>query len=203
MPNYCDYSMKVTGYKDNVDEFIRIINYEYENGPYFARIFEHDVVDEQINGVCKTAVIEGYLAWSVHCCMMPGSLSYYADDSTGKLTNLIEQSKRLNLHLDVWGEETEGMFFQERYKIIDGVTTRDECRDIKCFDLSEFDSYQDMCNQIDYLGDCITENEFKMRVEEEWPLEDPKTREEYGIFDNDEKMVNNIMAKLVKENKNE
>lgn len=102
MPNYCNYSIKVSGYKDNVDEFIRIINYEYEEkGPYFARVFECDVTSEVLVGVHKEVIIEGYLAWSVYCCMMPGALSYY-EDNPEILTNLIEQSKRLNLHIDVW-----------------------------------------------------------------------------------------------------
>lgn len=86
-------------------------------------------VDE--NMVASQA-IDGYCAWSVYCCMLPGQGSYYED--LGQLlyygTNLVELSKELSLRIEVYGEEPN-MSFEEHYVIEYGKLVVDETVDIE------------------------------------------------------------------------
>ena len=86
MPNYCTAKIAIKGYKDNVDDFVKMLKADYNYGTmefshrkHFYRIFEVYDLDEEINGVEKTKSVEITCAWSVYCCMFDGPLSYYSD----------------------------------------------------------------------------------------------------------------------------
>lgn len=154
MPNYCDFTIRVKGYKRNVDEFIKIIQYGYLDkddkpfGPHMFRIFDSNVYNEEVYGIQKTAYISGYCAWSVYCCMMPGALSYYNENFENGYeygTNLINESKRLNLFIEVCSEEL-GMEFGEYYRIDNGILCNSE--EYEAFSIYPhwFDGDLDDCN---------------------------------------------------------
>ena len=139
MPNYCNYSMCVVGAKENIEEFIKVIQADYNYGNmtfsydrHMFRVFEAecDEIEERLNGSYQ-AIINGYCAWSVASCMLEDG--YYNSmkekhplDFRG--TTLLIESKKLNLDIEVYSEET-GCCFQEHYVIIKGDFVRDECVD--------------------------------------------------------------------------
>lgn len=89
MPNICIAKLVIKGYKDNVDEFCKILRADYNYGTmefshkkHFYRIFEVYDLDEEIHGVEKTKTVEIECAWSVSCCMFDEPMSYY-DQCTG------------------------------------------------------------------------------------------------------------------------
>ena len=81
MPNECSAVVKVSGRKDNVDEFIRIMNADYNYGhyveesmefshtPHFFRIFVADTMDYEQDGLFVVASLDVWCAWSIASCM--------------------------------------------------------------------------------------------------------------------------------------
>lgn len=213
MSNYCYYSMRVKGYKRNVDEFIKIIKYGYYNdktnkafGPHMFRVFDAEICDEQIIGIEKTVSISGYCAWSVNCCMMDGSFSYYDENFKNGYkygTNLIKESKRLNLFIEVCSEEL-GMGFGEYIRIDSGILCSNECYEAYNIYANEYESVDDMNGYIEYINKeyntyypLISEKEFNRL------LEDPDEpyayiNKAFDLYDssNDDVMCLNIMCEL-------
>lgn len=156
MPNYCDGFMYVRGYKDNVDEFVRILNADYSyfkkkpDGspdylnkewctddanfsykPHFFRIFETQILQEVYNsGVYKCISIDLTCAWSFYCCMFNGPLSYFDDmerEHYGNHFGTHILRESKRLQLEIEMWSYEpGMCFQEHYKICSGVLVKDE-----------------------------------------------------------------------------
>lgn len=145
MPNYCSYRIIVGGRKDNVDEFIRILQNDYDK-THMYRVFEAIPQYEDTYGLYKRADIVGDVAWSVYCGMLPGPLSYYSDDlkrhqnneiidvwnsrtretekyeatmENFKGTNLLELADRLSLTIYAYAVEP-AMCFAEEYRILPG-----------------------------------------------------------------------------------
>lgn len=167
MPNYCNYSMCVVGAKENVEEFIKVINSNYDYNKmefdydrHMFRVFEAicDEIEERYNGTYQ-AIINGYCAWSVASCMLEHG--YYQDCKASfgdnfRGTTLLLESERLGLDIEVFSEES-GMCFQEHYIIRKGNLTTDEC--------------VDWCEH--YLGDYETKEEAEedlgmQLTDEEW-----------------------------------
>lgn len=146
MPNYCNYTMKVYGKKENVQSFINIMEAEYyynENDIYvsceeqrhFFRIFDTYYDEEELKQAKDneniSIMIDGTCAWSVEVCMNDGG--YYKDIRTrykekAKGTTLQDESKTLDLIIEVYSEEI-GVGFQEHYLYDRGVKIYDECVD--------------------------------------------------------------------------
>ncbi|MCY7865965.1 hypothetical protein P8918_12930 [Bacillus spizizenii] len=98
MPNYCNYSMKVTGNPEAIREFIEVIQREdRKSGRYLCRIFEAEVLNEETipEGFVEIA---GDCAWSVYSCMMEGPNTYSKDDFAefNKNKQEIESLKKSN-----------------------------------------------------------------------------------------------------------
>ena len=139
MPNYCNYSMCVVGKKKSIEEFIEVMNADYNYGTmvfqgdrHMFRVFEavNDEIVERHDGRLET-IINGYCAWSVRSCMFEDG--YYRDlkknyPNEFRGTTLLLESERLGLDIEVYSEES-GMCFQEHYVIIEGELVRDESVD--------------------------------------------------------------------------
>lgn len=156
MPNYCDGYMYVRGYKDNVEEFIRILNADYSyykkkpdgspdyfnhewctdpsnftHIPHMFRIFEAEVTQEVYNsGVYKCVQIDLSCAWSFYCCMFKGPHTYFDQferDHYGEHFGTHILRESKRLQLEIEIWSHEpGMCFQEHYKICSGVLIKDE-----------------------------------------------------------------------------
>lgn len=156
MPNYCDYSMCVKGERKNIEEFIKVIQADYDYGTmefshdrHFFRVFEasYDEIEELGNEKCQV-IIKGYCAWSVSSCMFDNySLSYYSSlkkdyPNEFRGTTLPIESERLNLDIEVYSEEC-GMCFQEHYVILKGDLVCDECVDWCEYYLCDYETKED------------------------------------------------------------
>lgn len=159
MPNYCDYSMCVKGTKANVEEFIKVIQADYDYNTmkfnykrHFFRVFEaHCDELEQLDEDVYQALISGYCAWSVSSCML--EYGYYRDikaryPNEFRGTTLKKESKRLNLAIEVYSEEC-GCEFQEHYIFIDGQTKASEYVDYHEYYIGEFNSKAEAEEELD------------------------------------------------------
>lgn len=132
MPNYCDYDMKIVGHKDNIKELIQIMQYKHPNYTMY-RIFDADVYDEEDNAV----YVSGDVAWSILSTMI---------SPPPNRTTIIDQSKRLNLDVEIFSTEP-GIGFQEHFIIKRGTIVVNECMEYLeyHFDPSEYnaDTYEE------------------------------------------------------------
>lgn len=178
MPNWCDADIYVKGRKMDVDEFINILNadYDYHNMkfshiPHFYRIFENNVYDRIDNGAFSFAQSNVECAWSVYCCMFPGDCTYYNDmmndeEHRKRHTNIIEASRKLNLEIEIWSAEP-GMCFREHYYIKNGNVLIDEELPYYEFDVNDFNSLQDFNKEYPDLKTLVTEEQFNRAKQEE------------------------------------
>ena len=138
MPNYCYYEMRVRGKRENIEEFVKVMT-DYERPKHFWRVFsaytDYDEPDE--NGL-TTAMISGDCAWSVHCCMCIGPCTYAGDADEEYRTSLQDESKRLQLEIEVYSDEP-GMAFQEHYHYDKGEELEAECVDCCHYWFEEID----------------------------------------------------------------
>ena len=167
MSNYCNYSMCVVGTKENVEEFTKVINADYDYRTmqfsydrHMFRVFEAecDEIEERDNGIYQT-VINGYCAWSVSSCMLEGG--YYKDckeryGSNFRGTTLLIESKRLNIDIEVFSEES-GMCFQEHYVIRDGRLICNECVDWNEYWIDDYETKEEAEAELDIT---ITDEEW-------------------------------------------
>lgn len=133
MPNYCNYTMKVTGRKENIKELLDILNadsdykkYEFSYDRHFCRVFKAEPSENlsKLKPVDKRhdiyeLFITGYCAWSVHSCMFGGEYSFYDNlykkfGDKSKAITIDTEAKRLNLFIEIISEE-EGEGFSEYY----------------------------------------------------------------------------------------
>lgn len=161
MPNYCYYSMCVKGKKENIEEFEKIINANYDYG---TMTFSHDrhlfrVFEAATDGIEKVgenvyqATFSGDCAWSVHSCMFGGIASYYEDlkerfPNEFRGTTLPIESERLGLDIEVFSEES-GMCFQEHYVIRSGNVEVEECVDWEEYYIGEYESKEEAEEELD------------------------------------------------------
>lgn len=168
MPNYCNYSMSVVGkQRKNVEEFIKIMNADYNYGTmefnsdrHMFRVFEaeSDEIVEREDGRFQVG-ISGYCAWSVRCCMFEDG--YYRDlkkdyPKEFRGTTLLIESARLGIDIEVYSEES-GMCFQEHYVIIEGELVRDESVDYEEWWVEDYETKEE------------AEEELEIKItDEEW-----------------------------------
>jgi hypothetical protein len=145
--------MRAVGTKENIEEFIKVMNAGYDYGTmefdydrHMFRVFEavSDEIDEYDDGVFAVT-INGYCAWSVRSCMFDDGYygrikERYSDDFRG--TTLLLESKKLGLNIEVFSEES-GMCFQEHYMIIDGELVCDECVDWSEYWVEEYETKEE------------------------------------------------------------
>lgn len=156
MPNYCNYEMKVTGIKENVEEFINIIQADYyidENGHsdcdrHFWRVFEAEVYNTGFQDDKYFAELYGYCAWSVYSCMCDGEYTYNGDHPNMGGTTLEIESKRLNLTIELFSDEP-GCEFAEHFLFINGDWVINDCVDFQEYDTIEFENVEEMNAEYD------------------------------------------------------
>ena len=211
MPNYCDGYIRVRGYKDNVDEFIKILqaDYNYMNGKeycshsaHFYRVFKAEpMIQQMVVGVIKYAEIYVKVAWSIWCCMFPGPLCYYTDNEGACKygSHIIKESQRLQLNIEIWSYEP-GVGFQEHYRLNSGVLCINEEYRYTLAYIGDMD-YTEFKNE---LGDKYPMIKSK-RAFEEFQAQNEiiitEMQEETWDFDEDEPpkyLCGNVMCKEVK-----
>ena len=176
MPNYCDYKMRIIGRTENVKELIKILQCTDYLNIHFYRIFEASDYDYEKYGLLTSARVDGYCAWSVFCCMLPGAFSYYdetrlpdgvyANEKDKKQiesgSNLLIETKRLNLTVEIWSFES-GMCFSEHIIVSNGIMIRNKCLDFYDIYIDEYNTYNDMLEEYKSWGGpppIISEQQF-------------------------------------------
>lgn len=151
MPNYCNYSMRIVGRQEDVDQFVKELKTDYSYDDYgcseieeglrhFCRVFHADVIYNEpikfkINENCcvmlRDVTISGDCAWSVESCMTKHGYYSQLKDKYGnrsKATTLKLESKILNLIIEVYSEES-GCCFSEHMLYVNGKKVIDDCVD--------------------------------------------------------------------------
>ena len=168
MPNLCFYSMCVKGKKENIEEFIKVMEAGYDYGTmkfdydrHMFRVFEAYYDDiEQIDENVYQVTISGDCAWSVASCMMKDG--YYSDvkkryPNEFKGTYLQSESLRLELDIEVYSEES-GACFQEHYIIRNGDIEVEECVDLYEYYIREYNTKEEAEENLDVE---ITDEEWR------------------------------------------
>lgn len=203
MPNNCFYDMIVRGSSNDIDTFHRVMT-DYDFDRHFFRVFSAEIYDKNVldNGLTEVR-ISGDCAWSVHTCMRNEGIGCYASDPCNSrvATGLEEESKRLNLEIEIYSEEY-GMGFEEHYHFKNGETITNECRDASEYsfwrddypmDISDDEAFRLFCSEHkddvrvltqDELCDLkagdfwITEGGFKVNGEWKFDIDASKVQEE-------------------------
>lgn len=170
MPNYCNYSMCVKGTKENIEEFIKVIDagYDYSEMKFdydrhLFRVFSsyYDEIEDLGDNVYQV-IINGDCAWSVSCCMFDGYLSYYNNikeryPNEFRGTTLPIESEKLNLDIEVFSEEC-GEGFQEHYVISNGIINVDDSVDYQTYYMDNYETKEEAEEDV---GRSITDEEWE------------------------------------------
>lgn len=152
MPNYCSYTMRVTGRPEDVTIFVQELQTDYSYDKegchevpkglrHFCRVFDANeetftIFRERVDNkdvILKHMYISGDCAWSVVNCMCGGPYSYYNQlkDEYGKrskATTLAFETARLNLIVELYSEEPGGCF-SEHILFVNGEEIINDCVD--------------------------------------------------------------------------
>lgn len=138
MANICNFSMLVKGKKENIEQFINMME---QKGTVWmgrgANVYSQDM-EELENGKCRCQ-IDGDTKWSVQSSMVDNAISMrteperwsFGNTDKTKLTfvTMFEACNQLQLDMEVYSEEC-GVGFEEHFIFIDGELIIDECVDI-------------------------------------------------------------------------
>lgn len=168
MPNWTETRINVVGRKECVEEFIKVLNADYD---YYNYKFDHnfhvyrtwvDSYDIEHYGLIAQASIYLQCAWSVYLCMFKGPETYYNNHVGGynRAVSIDELSKIYGLYIEIWSDEPL-MEFQEHYYIINGKIIIDECFSSQFGGhiLENFESYSEYIN-------IYINSDFKLSEEE-------------------------------------
>ena len=177
MPNYCTYKMKVVGEKQNVKEFIKIMQADYDylkmkfdhEKHMGGKVFEANVEEFEQQDTDYYALISGYCVGSVFMCMFEGKYTYYSMLKENykekcRSTTVPIESKRLNLDIEFFSEECL-IGFQEHYIVKNGSV---ECNNYVYFSkycLVEYETKEEAEKDLDVE---ITDEEWENKENEEW-----------------------------------
>lgn len=138
MANICDFSMMVKGKKENIIQFVDMM--EQKGNVWMGRGAAVDFIDMeeiengefrcQIDGSTKWSIISSLVDNAVSMRTKPDEWSFGENVDRTKLSfvTLFEACKQLGLDMEVYSEEC-GCGFQEHYLFIDGELVEEECVD--------------------------------------------------------------------------
>ena len=129
MPNICNFDMKISGKKKDIERLYKMLNYDESEKYRFYRVIEcFYTYEEDLEGVDDnkyiSTFISGECAWSVETCMLIEDADKYED-----LTSIDKVSKELDLLIEIVSEE-RGFNFTEHYVIDNGEILVNECNDL-------------------------------------------------------------------------
>lgn len=214
MPNICYAEIQVTGRKESIEEFERILNADYNyttnefsHKPHFWRIFDCYAMDMiHIEGLIYTQNFAIECAWSVDCCMGDGPFSYH--ETNNKDTDkerfditLSEAARKLDLDIEIWSQEP-GMCFTEHIHNRRGEELDNVCQDYNCTYLDYYDTYEEFCDDLkeimesqeEYYGPFPTKEEFEIGKKEGKAIEKYEARNPFRFKANEPDGVYNPFA---------
>ena len=200
MANYCGFKMKITGKPKNIIEFVKIIHPECNYtgiapDRHLFRIFDANVDTEEFlalsvadNETDIFCYVDGSCAWSISSCMTDDPFSSYSQQkrllSSGtdeekrstksKGTTLEIESGRLNLTIEVYGEEP-GCGFEEHYAFVNGKTVTNEVEDATWYCIDDYESLEELNEEegTEFTEDDFDEDNYaKIGGFEEWVFDE-------------------------------
>lgn len=154
MANNCEYTMRITGRKKNIEELIRMMQWEGEYAhDGLGGVFSCEIADEvplelaEADDVISVDVC-GDCAWSVKSALRKTSSK-----------NLEGETKRLNLVVEAYSSEP-GNQFQEHVLIDRGDVIIDECIDYEEHWVQEYDTIEEYNAEYDtnFTTDMVNDN---------------------------------------------
>ena len=138
MANICDFSMMVKGEKENIEQFIDMMQ---QKGTVWmgrgAVIHSQDMEETELCEIYRCQ-IDGETKWSIQSSMVSNAISMRTepdkwefgdtDKTTLTFVTLFEACEQLQLDMEVYSEEC-GCGFQEHYVFVDGNLVAEECVD--------------------------------------------------------------------------
>lgn len=129
MPNVCEFNLKATGRKEDIERLYKMLNYDESEKYRFHRVFECSYTfEEDLLNVKDdeeaSAFMHGDCAWCLEASMLRDDCG---DD--GCLISIDRASKLLNLKIEVVSEEP-ACNFTEHYVVDNGEILVDECYDL-------------------------------------------------------------------------
>ena len=144
MANYCGYSMKVKGEKDNVILWLHKMTGKSEDdrlgGFYTTDVYEEEDDCIYICGDCK---------WSVESCFQ------------GDADLIAELSKELDIEVEIWSEEP-GWEFQEHFLYKKGICYANDCIEWHMYywDNIDYPTFKEYADE-EWNGECpVDEDDF-------------------------------------------
>lgn len=161
MPNRCFYEMKIRGTKENVKEFIKILQADYHCQKFFWEIFDVTLIDSKFDNNENYALVCGNCAWSVYFCMFDGVNTCNYEFPNSKGTTLEKESERLNLTIEVFAEEPLSGIM-EHYVFTNGNIVVKKCVDYLEYDTYGFESVKELNGEYgtNFTQEQFDENEF-------------------------------------------
>lgn len=155
--NTCKYLMIVKGHSDSIKEFISILENKNPEGIAFLNIkkehyervaLENGTIEHIFKGICYDSIYDSFL------------MSYTFIDgiqvkNSEKITNILYESKRLSLDIEIEDVESE-----DKIKIINGVIVKIEG------EITEEDPLDDLTT-VDYVVQKSTKGKTKKLTQEE------------------------------------
>lgn len=165
MANYCMVDMCVYGKRKDIDAFIKdlclddndcktnqgiLSNYTFDL--QYMDMYIHKINNYNIYGDTVSAVFTGSCKWSIN----------YSFD----MEELKKISKKYKILIDIYGEES-GCAFIEEHVFLDGEKIHERVGDYFCYDLLNYESYEDFIREVPFAD--IEIDEFnEMRENDVW-----------------------------------
>lgn len=159
MANKCIYEMKVKGNKDKIEKLLSYLkaDYRYDDikllectaDKHFFGIFKCEVIKKEKNNGFYEYILSGICAWSVKYCMFKDDYSFHSsymklNKNNFKGTTLVEESRILNLDIEIFSEEMVSEFM-EHFLIKKGEILINDC-------INYTEEYDELLDEYKYVG---------------------------------------------------
>lgn len=185
MANSCDFEMKVKGKSESVETLIKLLkDHELDESEerYFGGWLEnimYEMEDDPINQ-SSIAFVTGGCKWSVILSLLGVKDSYYDEDKKdygdkSKVTCLENESKRLNLDIEIYSSEY-GVGFEEHFLIKEGELLINDCVNAWQLDEMYFEN-EDLSEEFKEIVERFYKKKISNNEWEElhkWLLENPR-----------------------------
>ena len=123
MPNYCTFSVKITGPAKGIERFYKACTNDYyspdDPNEHFYRIFEFYLDQDNFKNDPVTVTGWGECAWSVWSCMFDGPYTYHNSANHTNGITVDRLSKEEGLVIEIYSNEC-GFEFAEHFLINKG-----------------------------------------------------------------------------------
>ena len=183
MPNYCNFSCKITGPKKGIDRLIAAAQTDYsvgqENEPeHFWRVFEFNVDEyKEIHEGIFQIIANGYCAWSVHTCFMNDGYQAHWNRDQVKHNGITLEivSEQEDLIVEFYSDEI-GMCFSEHIIVICGEVYTDDTVD---YTECDYEMDWEECNERSGLNwteeqwkEYFTKEDYYICCKHDWKFSD-------------------------------